>query len=317
MISVRLAGRGGQGIKSAAHIVGSAAFIGGHYVQDQPLYGAERRGAPITAFIRISNSPILERGPVVKPTVVVIADDSLLADESFDVLEGISSKETAAVLVNTAKDEKHLVSSYGINSKTVIAADLSRVAEEILERPIVGVAVACAAGRLLGQDLEDLEQALVQELENIRVMGESRARNLELARRVYWSFEPVENLEAAAGGAGDNNSDDEEEERKRAQTFIELRQHGPETSACSIVSPANTRERRVGTWSRFKPVINYEDCTKCRICFVYCPDSAILIGKDDFPVVDYDACKGCNICLTECPVDAISLVKREKAVESL
>jgi pyruvate ferredoxin oxidoreductase delta subunit len=61
-------------------------------------------------------------------------------------------------------------------------------------------------------------------------------------------------------------------------------------------------------------VIDYDECTKCRICFVYCPDSAITIGADDYPHVNYDACKGCDICYTECPVKAISLVRRDDRV---
>lgn len=295
MIGMRLAGRGGQGIKSAAHVIGTAAFLSGHYVQDQPLYGAERRGAPITAYITISDEPILDRGPVDQPAMLVIADESLLADSSFDALEGTTG--STIVFVNTSKSAEHISSAYGVAGR-LITADLSRMAEETLEKSVVSAAVAGAAGRLLDLNMSDIEQALALELEDIRVTGEEQARNVNLARKAYDSLSRVERVEAGP--------------KITKQTYVELGYHGPEASTCSVVSPGNTRERNVGAWSRFRPVIDYDECTKCRICFVYCPDSAITIGSDDLPIINYNACKGCDICYTECPVKAISLVRREK-----
>jgi pyruvate ferredoxin oxidoreductase gamma subunit len=295
MIGVRLAGRGGQGIKSAAHVIGTAAFLSCHHVQDQPLYGAERRGAPITAYIRISDKPILDRGPLDQPTLLVIADESLLCDRSFDALEGTTGN--TAVFVNTSKSAESIVSTYGV-AGPVATADLSRMAEEALEKPVVSAAVAGATGRLLGLEMSDIEQAMVLELEDIRVAWEEQARNVELAKKAYDLVNPVEQVEAGP--------------RITEGTFVELAYHGPEASTCSVVSPGNTEGRNVGAWSRFKPIINYDECTKCRICFVYCPDSAITIGSDDFPVIDHNTCKGCDICYTECPVKAISLVRREQ-----
>jgi 2-oxoacid:acceptor oxidoreductase delta subunit (pyruvate/2-ketoisovalerate family) len=172
------------------------------------------------------------------------------------------------------------------------------MAEETLKKPMVSAAVAGATGRLLGLDMSDIEQALILELKDIRVIGEEQARNVELARKAYESLRPIERVETGP--------------RITEQAFVELGYHGPEASTCSVVLPGNTKERNVGVWSRFKPIINYDECTKCRICFVYCPDSAITIGSDDLPVINYNACKGCDICYTECPVKAISLVRREK-----
>ena len=62
MIRVRFHGRGGHGVKMASRILGTAAFLAGRHVQDSPVYGAERRGAAVTAFTRIDDEPILERG---------------------------------------------------------------------------------------------------------------------------------------------------------------------------------------------------------------------------------------------------------------
>jgi pyruvate ferredoxin oxidoreductase gamma subunit len=309
MISVRLVGRGGQGIKSATHIVGTAAFLGGRYVQDQPLYGAERRGAPITAFMRISDQPVMDRGPVAEPALLVLADESLLDEsQSINILEGVSADNTAAVLVNSSKSADYLASRYGISCCRLVVADLARMAEEELDRPVVSSAVAGATSRLLGQDFKNLQSALALEFRAIRAGGEEElARNLNLAKRAYDSLEPLkwEEMMAQQLPRGQGS---------KGQRFVELRYHGPLASTCSIVAPGNTKERRVGAWSHIKPVIDYDTCTKCRICFVYCPDSAISIGSDDSPIIDYGACKGCNICYTECPVKAISPVRREEGV---
>jgi pyruvate ferredoxin oxidoreductase gamma subunit len=67
MISVRIHGRGGQGVKKAAQILARAAYLAGYYTQDFALYGAERRGAPVTSFVRLDKDPIKTRGYVWNP----------------------------------------------------------------------------------------------------------------------------------------------------------------------------------------------------------------------------------------------------------
>lgn len=68
MLRIRFHGRGGQGMKTASRIVGSAAFHAGLVVQDSPVYGAERRGAPMSAMTRTAHEPIRERGMIVRPS---------------------------------------------------------------------------------------------------------------------------------------------------------------------------------------------------------------------------------------------------------
>lgn len=61
-----------------------------------------------------------------------------------------------------------------------------------------------------------------------------------------------------------------------------------------------------GKWRYVKPVINYNKCVLCMVCWKYCPDAAIKI-ENDKPVIDYDYCKGCGICFSECNIKAISM----------
>jgi 2-oxoisovalerate ferredoxin oxidoreductase delta subunit len=66
-----------------------------------------------------------------------------------------------------------------------------------------------------------------------------------------------------------------------------------------------------GGWRAQKPKFDRANCIRCYICWKFCPDVAIAIGKDEYPVFDYDHCKGCGICAHECPKKCIVMVPEE------
>ena len=68
---------------------------------------------------------------------------------------------------------------------------------------------------------------------------------------------------------------------------------------------------KTGSWRTFRPVIYRAKCTKCNVCWKFCPDVAIRIDDQGWPVVDYDHCKGCGICEVECAPRAITMEKEE------
>ncbi len=104
MIEIRWHGRGGQGAKTASLLLADAAFNTGKYIQGFPEYGPERMGAPLTAYNRISSSPIRIHSNIYEPDYVVVVDDTLL--ESVDVTAGL--KEDGAILINTTKGKDEL-----------------------------------------------------------------------------------------------------------------------------------------------------------------------------------------------------------------
>ena len=111
LIEIRWHGRGGQGAKTASLLLADAAFNTGKYIQGFPEYGPERMGAPITAYNRISTSPITIHSNIYEPDYVVVVDDSLL--ETVDVTSGL--KETGSIVINTTKDNdeiKRLLNGY-------------------------------------------------------------------------------------------------------------------------------------------------------------------------------------------------------------
>ena len=65
------------------------------------------------------------------------------------------------------------------------------------------------------------------------------------------------------------------------------------------------------SWRTFRPVIHNEKCTKCNVCWKFCPDAAIAFDAQGYPVIRLDYCKGCQICAEECKPKAIEMVKEE------
>ena len=105
LIEIRWHGRGGQGAKTACLLLADAAFNTGKYIQGFPEYGPERMGAPITAYNRISNSPITIHSAIYEPNYVVVVDDTLL--DTVDVTAGL--KEDGAIVINTTNDAETLM----------------------------------------------------------------------------------------------------------------------------------------------------------------------------------------------------------------
>ena len=124
LIEIRWHGRGGQGAKTASLLLADAAFNTGKYIQGFPEYGPERMGAPITAYNRISNTPIRIHSNIYEPDYVVVVDDSLL--EAVDVTAGL--KPDGAIVINTTKggDElKSLLNGYIGDVYTIDARKIS------------------------------------------------------------------------------------------------------------------------------------------------------------------------------------------------
>lgn len=65
-----------------------------------------------------------------------------------------------------------------------------------------------------------------------------------------------------------------------------------------------------GSWRTKEPKIDYEKCIKCHMCWLYCPDSAILIRKDNYTEPNLKTCKGCGVCEKICPVKAIQMKRK-------
>ncbi|MEO0137782.1 MAG: 2-oxoacid:acceptor oxidoreductase family protein [candidate division WOR-3 bacterium] len=134
LLEIRWHGRGGQGAKTAALLFADAAVETGKYIQAFPEYGPERMGAPVFAFNRLSDEPILQHCGIKNPDIVVVLDSTLM--ETIDVTEGL--KEDGILLVNTQKSASEIREQLKIGNKKikVYVVDASKIAKEILKRDI-------------------------------------------------------------------------------------------------------------------------------------------------------------------------------------
>ena len=128
LIEIRWHGRGGQGAKTASLLLADAAFNTGKYIQGFPEYGPERMGAPITAYNRISNTPIRIHSNIYEPDYVVVVDDSLL--EAVDVTAGL--KPDGAIVINTTKSGDELKSLLNGYTGDVYTIDARKISLETL-----------------------------------------------------------------------------------------------------------------------------------------------------------------------------------------
>lgn len=128
LIEIRWHGRGGQGAKTASLLLADAAFNTGKYIQGFPEYGPERMGAPITAYNRISTTPIRIHSNIYEPDYVVVVDDTLL--ESVDVTAGL--KESGAIIINTTKDADYLKTVLKGYHGSIYTIDARRISMETL-----------------------------------------------------------------------------------------------------------------------------------------------------------------------------------------
>ena len=128
LIEIRWHGRGGQGAKTASLLLADAAFNTGKFIQGFPEYGPERMGAPITAYNRISNSPITIHSNIYEPDYVVVVDDTLL--DAVDVTSGL--KESGAIIINTTKDGDSLKQKLKNYKGGIYTIDARKVSMEAL-----------------------------------------------------------------------------------------------------------------------------------------------------------------------------------------
>ncbi|MBS4098172.1 MAG: 2-oxoacid:acceptor oxidoreductase family protein [Sulfuricella sp.] len=169
MIEIRIHGRGGQGNVAAAYILASAAFQDGRHSQAFPNFGAERRGAPVTAFVRIAEQPFSRRCQVLNPAFLIVQDEALLHIPG--VTDGLLAG--GGILVNSTSTTELLREQTGLN---IVALSANALARKILGRPVPNTALLSAFLSLTGMISID---ALVKGLEQ-RFKGEVLDRNTQL-----------------------------------------------------------------------------------------------------------------------------------------
>ena len=140
MLQIRIHGRGGQGVVTAAELLSIAAFEQGRHAQAFPSFGSERTGAPVVAFCRIDDHEIRLREPVLNPDVLIVQDPTLL--HQVDVFQGLPGN--GYVLINSRRSFEQLgladiVQRYQSDRLTTVPA--TEIAMKHLGRPLPNVAL--------------------------------------------------------------------------------------------------------------------------------------------------------------------------------
>jgi pyruvate ferredoxin oxidoreductase gamma subunit len=141
VFEVRIHGRGGQGVVTAAELLSVAAFAEGRNALAFPTFGSERTGAPVTAFCRIADRAIRSREPIVEPDALIVQDTTLL--HQVDLFGGVGPE--AYVLINTGRglDELGLADFVGDRflRERVVTVAATELAREHLGRPLPNAAL--------------------------------------------------------------------------------------------------------------------------------------------------------------------------------
>ncbi len=194
MFEVRIHGRGGQGVVTAAEMLSLAAFDEGRYAQAFPSFGSERMGAPVVSFCRIDDHEIRLREPVMQPDVLIIQDATLL--HQVDVFGGL--KRDGFILINSAKsfDELGLGDFVkGLRRGRRLTVPASELAREHIGRPLANAALLGGFAALSGLISLDAVTSAIRE----RFTGAVAEGNVAAAIAAHtWVADELRELSGAA-----------------------------------------------------------------------------------------------------------------------
>ena len=181
MIEIRWHGRGGQGTVTAAKMLADASLQGGKYVQASPEYGAERMGAPLRAFNRISDEQIFLHCSITNPDIVVVVDPSLVKQPA--VTEGIGSD--TVFVINSPLSSTEVRKFLKFNDGTVYTVDATKIALETVGRNIPNTPMLGALVRATGiLDEEMLLEEIKKGLEK-KFGAKVVEKNIEAIKRAF------------------------------------------------------------------------------------------------------------------------------------
>jgi 2-oxoisovalerate ferredoxin oxidoreductase gamma subunit len=175
LVEICFHGRGGQGAVTAANLLASAALQDGNKgVQAFPFFGAERRGAPVRAFARISEEEIHLRSEIYNPDIVIVLDESII--DLVDVLKGL--KDNGKILINTRRKPQEFEFSKHYHVATVDATSIA-LKNGILVGgiPVVNTPILGAVPKILDRvTLKSIQQVILGKWTGKKELGERNAK---------------------------------------------------------------------------------------------------------------------------------------------
>lgn len=281
----------------AAQTLADAAVRIGFQAQAFPYFGAERRGAPVEAYARISTSKIRTKSQVYEPHLIVIMDASLV--ETEHLAAGLRSG--GKLVMNTTQRPEDVDLGAGVDAECGTVDALS-IALETLKVPVVNTAMLGAVAKIW--DVVPLD-AIVEAIEDrfgSKLGRRAGMLNAEAARRAY----DVTTMGRSVG----------HREYAKERGWLPVWDEIPIGTSLRAtihdgeeVGPGSTNQHRTGQWKWSTPRYKKDKCIKCLRCWWSCPDAAIVRQDDDYMRWELEYCKGCGICADICPVDAIDMMQ--------
>jgi pyruvate ferredoxin oxidoreductase gamma subunit len=177
MHQIRIHGRGGQGVVTAAELIAIAAFNDGWEAQAFPSFGVERTGAPIEAFARLDKKPIRTREHIYEPDVLIIQDSTLIG--TVELEKGCTEK--TIVIINTSKKVNDI--KLNLPPDNIHVLDATKIALDIIGKNLVNTVILGSFAKSTGfVSLEALKKAIKQKFaEKGKAIIEKNIKAIEIA----------------------------------------------------------------------------------------------------------------------------------------
>lgn len=288
-LAIRWHSRAGQGAITASSVLAEILGEQGQFVQSFPDFGAEKRGAAVVVFNRISREKIFDASQPEKIDMVVLLDTTLV--ESCEVplsklLEGLDRE--GYFLINTSKTSFTAPGSF----KNIFALDASDIAtteigKDIPNVPILGALVCLLNLAKVNDFILPLEKHLRRSLPPELVEG-----NLRAFERGY---QEVKNI----------RSDRNPQKGSSKCDVLGGWKTGP--LGAVISEPGSSKNYNTGNWVQQSCQWNKQTCINCLQCWPACPHGAIRVEKGNMLGVDISKCTACGLCVYACPTKPKSL----------
>ena len=278
--------RGGQGAVTAAAVLVTALAKEGKYAQAFPFFGGERRGAPVKAFLRIDEKPIITRGQIYQPDCIIVLDTKLPA--IMNVTDGL--KQGGIAVFNTNLNPAEL--KFNVQLSKIGTVDANQIADSIfgsMAIPFTNFAMLGAFAATTGWVGVDS----IIEASYSKFSGKTAKNNEKSVRMAYAATKVI--------SAEITGKTEVIGERELAARKIKL-----DLYPGMVINKASNA--RTGSWRTRKPVLLDGKCNFCGLCATLCPEGVLIATKEAGWVPDLTQCKGCGICANECPRDAIEMV---------
>ncbi len=284
MIEIEFIGRGGQGVVTLSEMISEYMISNGKWAQSFPLLSAERRGAIVKAFCRVSDKKIYLRQQIYNPDILISTDNRLYDEVDFNRM-----KDNGILILNIEHDKKiDFINQRGIELWRV---DATSIAQDCIGKNITSTAMFGAVAKALGLGINEVNKIIDKTFPRFSIDNKKAAS--EAYNLTYMS-----------------NYDINDYVNRKTDVFhiddIPIGGAIKSDIVNNVKIGPGSMNNKTGTWTSSHPFIDRDKCKKCYLCCFYCPDGAISASLS----INTYYCKGCGICVNECPSNAISFSRR-------